>query len=216
MTILYALVARSKNVLAEHAIANGNFPSITRVLLAKIPDENGKMSYNYESHVFHYVVENHIIYLCLTDDVQKFRLPYAFLEDIRQRFTASYGDRAQTAIAFAMNESFAPILQKRMEYYNDAAADQFDRINKNMDEVRNIMTQNIEDVLARGEKIDLLVDKQESLRAEADKFLKASQKLRRTLWLRKVRNYALIATAIFIIAFIIVCAAVCGFDFSHC
>ena len=42
--ILYALVARGKNVLAEHTKMVGNFPTVTRVLLAKIDTEqDGKM-----------------------------------------------------------------------------------------------------------------------------------------------------------------------------
>lgn len=36
MTILYGLVARGKTVLCEFTVASGNFPTITRILLAKI------------------------------------------------------------------------------------------------------------------------------------------------------------------------------------
>jgi hypothetical protein len=35
MTILYALVARKKTVLAEYTSSSGNFPTVTRVLLGK-------------------------------------------------------------------------------------------------------------------------------------------------------------------------------------
>ena len=70
MPILYALIARGKTVLAEHALASGNFPTITRALLAKIPDADGCMSYVYDEYVFHYVVENHVTYICMCDDSQ--------------------------------------------------------------------------------------------------------------------------------------------------
>lgn len=45
---LYSLVARGKTVLAEFTFTTGNFPTITRVLLAKIPPEDTKMSYVYD------------------------------------------------------------------------------------------------------------------------------------------------------------------------
>jgi len=47
MAILYALVSREKTVLAEHTAtsASGNFATVTRVLLAKIPKNDGKMTY---------------------------------------------------------------------------------------------------------------------------------------------------------------------------
>jgi vesicle-associated membrane protein 7 len=48
MPILYALVARSKHVLAEYTSSHGNFPTVTRVLLSKIPEQDGKMSYVYD------------------------------------------------------------------------------------------------------------------------------------------------------------------------
>jgi hypothetical protein len=48
MPILYALVARDKNVLAEYTSISGNFPTVTRVLLSKIQAGDGKMSYLYD------------------------------------------------------------------------------------------------------------------------------------------------------------------------
>jgi hypothetical protein len=63
---------------------------------------------------FHYVVADGITYLCLADEVDKQRVPFAFLQDIQQRFSERYGDRARTAIAFAMNQEFQPELQHRI------------------------------------------------------------------------------------------------------
>ena len=85
MTILYALVARGTTVLAEFTSTSGNFPTITRVLLGKIPEEDGKMSYVYDQFVFHYVVENKITFLCMADENAKRRVPFAFLDDIKVR-----------------------------------------------------------------------------------------------------------------------------------
>lgn len=45
---VYALVAREKTVLAEYTATSGNFPTVTRVLLAKIPPADGRMSYVYD------------------------------------------------------------------------------------------------------------------------------------------------------------------------
>ncbi len=66
------------------------------------------------SYVFHYVVERGITYLCLADEKQKRRIPFLFLEDVKGRFQQTYGDRAATAIAFAMNAEFARVLQERL------------------------------------------------------------------------------------------------------
>jgi vesicle-associated membrane protein 7 len=84
---------------------SGNFPTVTRVLLTKIPADDDKKSYVYDNHVFHYVVDDSIIYLCMVRvhqpplgvaashlvgfmqaDGQERRIPFAFLEDVKNRF----------------------------------------------------------------------------------------------------------------------------------
>jgi Regulated-SNARE-like domain len=42
------------------------------------------------------------------------RIPYAFLEDVRQRFTDEHGSDAHSAEAFSLNDAFSPVLAQRM------------------------------------------------------------------------------------------------------
>ena len=98
MTILYALVARQNVVLAEYTFTSGNFPTITRVLLGKIPPEDGKMSYVYDQYVFHYVVEKGLTFLCMADESFKRRVPFAFLDDVKERWFATYGDSGRKSM----------------------------------------------------------------------------------------------------------------------
>ncbi|KAJ1439745.1 synaptobrevin-domain-containing protein [Ochromonadaceae sp. CCMP2298] len=215
MTILYSLVARGKTVLAEYTFTSGNFPTITRVLLGKIDDKDAKMSYVYDQHVFHYIVENHIIYMCMCDDMDKRRIPFGFLEDIKQRFQSTYGERAQTAIAFAMSEDFSRTMRKQVDFFNGTGADSFSQVNTKLDDVKNIMVQNIEMVLERGEKLELLVDKTEQLQSQAFKFEKSSKELKMAMFWRRVKLYFLIG---FIVVFLLwlLTSIICGFDYSQC
>jgi len=215
MTILYALVSRGKTVLAEHTSVSGNFPTITRVLLAKIGDTDGKMSYVYDQHCFHYIVENGLIFLCMCDDLNKRRVPFSFLEDIKEKFIASYGQRAQTAIAFTMNDAFGPVLKEKIQYYESNNGDNFSAIHEKLDDVKNVMVQNIDLVLERGEKLELLVDKTEALQNEAFNFKSRSHQLANAMWWRKVKTYAIILFTIALVIFIITWFA-CGSSFQKC
>ena len=215
MTILYALVARGKTVLAEYTFTSGNFPTITRVLLGKIPDEDGKMSYVYDQHVFHYVIDNHIIYMCMCDDMNKRRIPFGFLEDIKQRFKATYGEKAQTAIAFAMSDDFGRVMQKQMDYFNGSSADSFAQVNSKLDDVKNIMVQNIEMIMERGEKLELLVDKTDKLQSQAFKFERSSKQLKIAMFWRRVKLYLLIFVIAALIIWII-SAIACGINYDKC
>jgi len=122
--IVYCLVARGNIVLAEHTSTkvSGNFPTITRVLLQRIGAEDSRQSYQYDNYYFHYMVSNGITYLCMSEDGSKRRIPFSFLEDIRAAFVNDYGERAYTAIAYAMQEDFERVLQKKMHHYNSGKA----------------------------------------------------------------------------------------------
>jgi vesicle-associated membrane protein 7 len=69
MPILYSVVARGITVLAKYASCPGNFTEVTEQIIAKIPPEDSKLTYSHGSYLFHYICEDRIIYMCITDDV---------------------------------------------------------------------------------------------------------------------------------------------------
>ncbi|GAB9469678.1 hypothetical protein Gpo141_00006949 [Globisporangium polare] len=216
MPIVYALVSREKTVLAEYTASSGNFPTVTRVLLSKIPSHDGRMSYVYDKHIFHYVVEDQIIYLCMTDNDLKRRVPFMFLEDMKTQFKSSYGDRGQTAIAFAMNAEFQHVIRRQMEYYNaNPDADSLTRVEKQIHDVKEIMVENIEKVLERGEIFDLMVDRTDKLHRSSVKFKGSATTLRKTVWRRNVKLWALLVFVGLFVIYLVISMA-CGFDFSAC
>jgi vesicle-associated membrane protein 7 len=149
-------------------------------------------------------------------DGQERRIPFAFLEDIKNRFKYTYGDRGKTAIAFQMNEDFGRELQKQMDYYNaNPASDNIGRVQTQLDEVKGVMVENIEKVLERGEKIELMVDKTDKLNQQAFKFEKQSKRLKNAMWWRNLRC-KLIAALIVVLGLYILISLICGFNFSKC
>ena len=88
-----------------------------------------------------------------------------------------------------------------------------------MDEVKSVMVQNIEKVLERGERIELLVDKTDSLKfqvrvagggssccnhpIQAEKFEKTGRQIRKNLWWQNVKlKVALMIVALVILGII--------------
>jgi hypothetical protein len=179
MAIVYALVARKKAVLAEHTNCSGNHTTVTRVLLAKIPDHDGKMSYVYDQHVFHYIVDGGMTFLCMAGEETRRRITFAFLEDVIKSWREQYASVEQTALPFSINEAFAPVLKAKMEYYSSSpSADNIAVVQARIDSVKDIMVENIDRVLERGEKIELLVDKTDRLNQQAFKFEKTARGLK--------------------------------------
>ncbi|KAF8979101.1 hypothetical protein BGZ46_005812 [Entomortierella lignicola] len=156
--------------------------------------------------------------MCMADDSFGRRIPFAFLQDIKQQFLTRYGlERALDAkYPNAMNE-FSRVIAKQMEYYStNPEADKIKHVQGEIEQVKDVMVHNIERVLERGERIELLVDKTDSLNHQAYAFKKRSTALKRAMWWKNVKlMMTLTAVTIFII-YILICVA-CGFPFwSSC
>jgi len=218
MPIIYGVVARGTTVLAEYSTARGNFDQVARRILEKIQSQtNSKMSYVYERHIFHYQVDDYITYLCMADEEFGRRIPFAFLEDLKERFKATYADRGKSALAYAMNEDFSKIMKSVMEYYSlNPNADKINQLKGDVDEVKSVMVQNIEKVLERGERIELLVDKTTELSQSAFKFKKQSTALKRSMWFKNIKLTLLIIFIILIIAYAIIAIVCGGLAFQSC
>lgn len=160
--IIYALVANdgSTTPLAEVALAGGNFSVIAVKILGKIR-QNASVSYSYENkYMFHYHNDQGFTFLCMTDAGFTNRTAYNFLFDIKDRFFQKYGAEAASAIGLSANREFADTIKNRMHYYNtDPSADKLKTVRANIDKTKDIMIENIDKVLARGEKIEILVNK---------------------------------------------------------
>lgn len=90
---------------------------------------------------------------------------FIFLEEIARQFVAEYGLTVATAIAYGMNSEFSQVLALEMRRFNEERNPSIiNQVQGQIHELKNIMVRNIENVSARGERIELLVDKTENLR----------------------------------------------------
>ncbi|KNC53195.1 synaptobrevin [Thecamonas trahens ATCC 50062] len=216
--IIYALVARGTNVLCEHAVRSGNFTSVTPLILGKLDaSRNEKRTYVYSSMHFHYVTHNGLVFLAMAEADTPRRIPFAFLADVISRFEAQFdAGVARRAIAYSLDSAFKPTLSSRIDYYNhDPSADKISAVQSQIDDVKGVMVDNIEKVLERGEKIELLVDKTDNLSAQAFQFKKKSTSLKRAMMWKNIKMWILIGMVLAIVLWLILSFA-CGFDFSKC
>jgi hypothetical protein len=65
-------------------------------------------------HVFHYIVDNGITFLCMADEGMKRRLTFSFLEEIKRIWRESYTSVEQNALAFSLNDQFSPVLRQQI------------------------------------------------------------------------------------------------------
>ncbi|XP_054630336.1 vesicle-associated membrane protein 8 [Dunckerocampus dactyliophorus] len=82
-----------------------------------------------------------------------------------------------------------------------------DAIKGEVDAVKSIMTDNVDRILARGERLDDLVDKSAGLQAGAQHFKQTSHKVARSYWWKNVKLVVVIVVIVLIIVLIIILLA---------
>jgi hypothetical protein len=182
--------------------------------LEKLSDDNTRFTYTADGHTFNYVVENGFTYLVVADSELGRHVPFACLDRIKSEFTRDHASEAQDAIAHSLNKSFAPRLKEHLEFCsaNPEAVSKVSAVQQQVSQVKEIMMDNIEKVLDRGEKIELLVDKSDALRFEAANFHKTGRALRRNLWCQNMKikvAFGLIIFAILMTLIFTLCGKKC-------
>ncbi|KAF2314121.1 hypothetical protein GH714_022414 [Hevea brasiliensis] len=168
-SLIYSFVARGTVILVEYTEFTGNFTSIASQCLQKLPSSSNKFTYNCDGHTFNYLVENGFTYCVVAVESAGRQIPIAFLERVKEDFNKRYGGgKAATAKANSLNREFGSKLKDHMQYCVDHPEEisKLAKVKAQVSEVKGVMMENIEKVLDRGEKIELLVDKTENLRSQ--------------------------------------------------
>ncbi|KMZ73530.1 hypothetical protein ZOSMA_146G00040 [Zostera marina] len=208
-SFIYCFVAKGTVVLAEHTSFSGNFSTIAVQCLQKLSPDSTKYTYSCDGHTFNFLLHKGFVFLVVATETMGRSVPFVFLErvkdDFMQRYEASinadeshpladededddlFEDRF--SIAYNLDREFGPRLREHMQYCinNPEEMSKVSKVKAQLTEVKGIMMDNIEKVLDRGEKIELLVDKTENLQFQADSFQRQGRQLRRKMWLQSIR-----------------------------
>jgi len=220
MSLIHALVARGSTILAEHQAGKRDFSQATQTILSKIPPNDSKLTYVWEQFLFHYISEGGFTYLVMADDSAGRRMPFAFLADLQRKFTAlpssSSTSTGPPPPAHALQGSFSPTIADLMHTYNTAPPpDALARAQTELTQAKDIMVQNVEQILSRGERIELLVDKTDAMAGQATAFRRGARGVRRQMWWRNTKVVALCGVVALVFLWILV-AQFCGAGLNRC
>lgn len=220
--LIYAFVARGTAVLAEYTEFTGNFPAIAAQCLQRLPAGSAnpsgapaRFSYACDRHTFNFLLHRGYAYCVVAKESVPKNVSVAFLERLKDDFTKRYGGgKADTALAKSLNKEYGPVIKQHMQYVLDHS-DEIEKtlkVQAQVSEVKNIMLDNIEKTLGRGEKLSELQDKTSDLHSQAQEFKKQGVKIRRKTWLQNMK-IKLVVLGILLLLVIIVWVSVCqGFD----
>ncbi|KAM0000256.1 putative Longin domain, v-SNARE, coiled-coil domain-containing protein [Helianthus debilis subsp. tardiflorus] len=228
--LIYSFVAKGTVVLAEHASYSGNVSTIAVQCLQKLPTNSSKYTYSCDGYTFNFLLDLGFVFLVVADESMGRSVPFVFLERLKDEFKQVYGGSIGSdndnplaedsdddlfedrfSIAYNLDREFGPKIKEQMEYCLNHP-DEMSKLSKlkaQITEVKGIMMDNIEKVLDRGEKIELLVDKTENLQFQADSFHIQGRQLRRKMWLQNVQMKLMVGASI-LTTIIIIWQIVCG------
>ncbi|KAJ0467679.1 putative Longin domain, v-SNARE, coiled-coil domain-containing protein [Helianthus annuus] len=213
-SLIYSLVARGTVVLAEYTEFSGNFPTIAVQCLQKLPTTTNRFTYNCDGHTFNYLVEKGYTYCVVAVESAGRELPIAFLERIKDDFVKKYAaGKGKTAGAKSLSKEFGPKMKEQMRYCvsHPEEISKIAKVKAQVSEVKGVMMENIEKVLERGEKIELLVDKTDNLRNQAQDFKKQGTKMKRKMWVENMKVKLIVFSIVVALALVVVLSICPGF-----
>ncbi|KAF1810470.1 synaptobrevin-domain-containing protein [Eremomyces bilateralis CBS 781.70] len=221
--LLYSCIAYDSTILTEHTSpsAPSTTSDIASLLLPKISHSSPqKLTYTHGPHQIHYIASapsehlsgsrsaGQLTYLTIAPADFGRRIPFGFLVALQQRFLQQYPAASTDfstlpAYGCAAFNSELKGLMSRMGS-EDGQNDAIRTAQREIEGVREIMTENIERVLERGERMDLLVDKTDRLGGSARDFRVRSTGLSRRMWWKNVRLMALLTVVVIFLIYLFV------------
>ncbi|CAN0838466.1 VAMP-like protein YKT61 [Linum grandiflorum] len=109
------------------------------------------------------------------DDHYPVRSAFSVLNQVVDEYQKNFGDSWRSAQADS-TQNWQYLEEALMKFQDPAEADKLLKIQRELDETKIILHKTIDSVLARGEKLDSLVEKSSDLSAASQMFYKQAKK----------------------------------------
>lgn len=187
--IFFVAILRNDETLVKYQQLVGNYDQVLNQVMPKIVKTNGiKMTFNYEKFCFHYVYDNTITYFCITQNVFDKNKAFRFLLRIKNIFELQYQRRIHTALPFAFHAEFLPTLAVETKRYSENLS--FEKLNEiqgQINDTKQILCEDIDRLVDRGESLHLLVDKSDQMSNASTSFKVTSRNVARSFYWKNIR-----------------------------
>jgi len=165
---------------------------------------------------FHYLVEEGFIFLCLTEGEMDRRIAFAFLFETKDRFFSRFKPKEIPLGAFSINNEFSKVLANQMDYYShNPAADKIKFAKEQLSRTKQQVNENIDKLLSREEKVELLVGKTATLVDQSKMFQSQSKNLQWKIFLQNIKQFGFLLILGLIILWLTL-SLFCGLSLRNC
>lgn len=220
MPLHTGVVATGGIILAQDKpLSPGTKQTISK-LIENLPKHDSKVSYQIGQDTYHCLVENTVLYIVVSDPETAARTAYGMLGETKESFKEQFGQGKSYPkpgdLTVARCNKFGSTVASKMRYFNDNPhGDKIGKLKNQIEDVKQVMLNNIDEIMERGAKIDNLVDKSEDLVNQADQFEDNSRTLKNVMICRRIKIIALFFLILIVIILVILMIA-CKPNFSKC
>jgi vesicle-associated membrane protein 7 len=192
---------------------------LAKRILSSIQPGDHKRSFFDKSgrYVFHYMVKDNVTYLCFAAKEHKTAVCFAFLDEIYKRFNATFEpQQIEGAMAYSPQfEEFARTVELEMNRFGHMqfADNKIAEVNEKVEATKQVMKDNVQKVIDRGDDIDSLIEKTDILVQKSESFKVNTKTLKTKIWWKNVKIWVILIVVIIFLVWLILSFA-CGFDMA--
>ena len=211
--LLSCIVSKGSTILAQYRVTVGAYTEVIPLVLARL-------KVNQERECF---THNDLVYSCLTKQgftilgVSKSSLEvYNCLQNVMEKFLIQFGRRGNGG-PFSLHTEFSPIMAREVDMFNRPhRPDKLASLHDEISQVYDTMVDNINVIIARGERMELLVDKTDKLSANSVSFVKTSKTVQKSILRKHMCVTIGTAVAVIILLYIFLVWTCSGWALTGC
>ncbi|CAD6189162.1 unnamed protein product [Caenorhabditis auriculariae] len=190
-----SLIARVRDGLILTTSIEGNdrhdsnlvkYSNQAKMLFKKLNGAPAEQSVESGPYVFHYIIKDKICALVLCERNFPRKTAFAYLLDIANEFNSQNFNKIETVVRPYHFLEFDKYIQQAKRKYADNGRFSMDAVSNELQDVTRIMFSNIEDVIHRGEALNILENRATELSGMSKKFREDAKALNRRSTIFKV------------------------------
>ena len=154
------------------------------------------------SYKFFYDDENDLTFLCMGEKLDT-EVAFSYLGDLKKKFLTKYDNNTiKNSFSYQLKD-FSEDIKKLAISYETNPTSKIGMLKEKLTQTSEILHDNVEKLLQRGEKLNIIAQKSSRLKESSDDFVKNIQEIKRRQRYRKYRCYAIILLFIIFTVFLI-------------
>ena len=153
--------------------------------------------YNF-SYKFFYEDENDITFLCMGKNLDS-DVAFTFIADLKKKFLLTY-DNNQIKNAFSYQlKDFSNEIKKLIISYGKNPISKIKLLQNSVSKTHTILFENVQQLMERDTKLDLIAQKSNRLTETSDNFMKNIHEIKKRQKMKKYKMYGIICAIIFVL-----------------